>query len=142
MVSVSDPSVSMDLVDLDLDPIFFKIHCEGELINGESIDPISAGRLYRQFLTLHLRYPEQTLVPSALLDLIWHFHILDTRKYIEDCNRIFGSYLHHDPYFGIGSEQSRLENQVGWEVTQQLWEREFGEPLMGPSHRCSTKDCR
>jgi hypothetical protein len=131
-----------DLVDLDLRPILFKIQCEGESLHGEPIEAEVAACEYRRFLTLHLRYPDRTLVPSALIDLVWHYHILDTRKYIEDCNRIFGHYLHHDPYFGIGSEESRQENLAAWDSTQALWEREFGEPLIGPSHRCSVKDCR
>jgi hypothetical protein len=136
------PTTTTDLVELDLHPILFKMECEGERLHGEPIDPDVAERDYRRFLTLHRLYPEVTLVPSALIDLIWHYHILDTRKYGADCDRIFGYFLHHDPYFGTGSEESRRENMEAWEATLVLWEKEFGEPLLGPSHRCSTKDCR
>jgi hypothetical protein len=129
-------------VEIDLRPILFKMECEGELLHGERIDPDVAERDYRRFLTLHLRHPGRMLVPSALIDLVWHYHILDTRKYAEDCDRIFGYFLHHDPYFGIDGEESRRENLEAWEATLSLWEEEFGEPLIGPSHRCSSKDCR
>lgn len=136
------PTSTTDLVKLDLRPILFKMECEGERLQGEPIDPDVAERDYRRFLTLHLLYPETTLVPSALIDLVWHYHILDTRKYTADCERIFGYFLHHDPYFGIEGEDSRRENLKAWEATLVLWEKVFGEPLLGRSHRCSTKDCR
>lgn len=130
------------LVEIDLRPIFFKMQCEGETLNGEEINFDVAERTYRQFLTLHAGHPERTLVPSELIDLVWHFHILDTRKYAADCERIFGRYLHHDPYFGIGSDESYEENQRAWRETQELWEAEFGEPLLGAANPCSSKDCR
>lgn len=135
------PRTSSQLVDLDLRPILFKIQCEGELLHHEPIDLEAAALAYRRFLTLHLRYPDRTLVPSALIDLVWHYHILDTRKYADDCHRIFGYFLHHDPYFGT-DEESREKNRVAWAETQALWQQEFGEPLTGPAHRCSMKDCR
>lgn len=130
------------LVEVDLDPIIFKIQCEGETIGGEPIDPTSAKMAYLRFLTLRKNHPEEVLVPSGLIDLVWHYHILDTRKYIADCERLFGSYLHHDPYFGIMGPEDRVANESAWEVTCKLWEAEFGEPIIGPMHRCSTKDCR
>lgn len=134
-------TASNPLVELDLQPILFKIQCEGEMIEGEEINPEVAGRVYRQFLTLRQRYPERTLVPSALIDLVWHYHILDTRKYIDDCDRLFGGYLHHDPYFGI-DDNSLAENQEAWADTCKLWELEFSESMIGKAHRCSSKDCR
>ncbi len=53
---------------------------------------------YRRFLYLFAKHPKQTFVPwSNDLDLFWHEHILDTRKYAEDCNEVLGFFLHHDP---------------------------------------------
>ncbi len=130
------------LAEIDLRPIFFKMQCEGETLNGEAIDFDVAERTYRQFLTLHANHPGRTIVPSELLDLVWHYHILDTRKYVADCERIFGGYLHHDPYFGIGSDESYEANQRAWRETQVLWEAEFGEPLLGAANPCSSTDCR
>ena len=48
----------------------------------------------------------------------------------------------HNPYFGTGDEEDRRENHAAWAETRALWKTEFGEPLTGPSHRCSSKDCR
>jgi hypothetical protein len=38
---------------------------------------------------------------AKIVDEIWHQHILDTHAYHRDCDAIFGSYLHHFPYFGM-----------------------------------------
>lgn len=139
----SIPGRDVELVDVDLTPLFFKIDREGELVAGEAIEPVSAALAYRRFLTLRKLYPHKSLVPSALLDVIWHYHILDTRKYIDDCERIFGYYVHHDPYFGTQGEEDKRENELAWEETQRLWVEEFGESMTGArSHRCSMKDCR
>ena len=139
---VLPPRTDTKFVSVDVEPILFKMQCEGETLEGEPIDPDVASQAYRQFLTLRLRHPDRVLVPSALIDLVWHYHILDTRKYTEDCERIFGHFVHHDPYFGIGSEESRLANQTTWEETRELWSSEFGEELVGQLHPCSSRDCR
>lgn len=66
-------------------------------------DLISYGlRDYRQFLYLLVRYPNTPLVPSKLVDLLWHEHILDTRNYERDClllTDIAGvpRFIHHNP---------------------------------------------
>ena len=111
------------------------------MVDGEPIDPVVAKREYRRFMTFRKNFSNATLVPSGLTDLVWHYHILETRKCMTDCNRVFGYYVHHDPSFGI-DEQTREANREGWEATLRLWEQEFGEPLLGEAHRCSTKDCR
>jgi hypothetical protein len=130
------------LVEVDLSSIFFKMKSEHEMLGGELIDYDVADHVYRQFLTLRQRHPSATLVPSAMIDMVWHYHILDTRKYIADCDRLFGGYLHHDPYFGLNGDEDRKANENAWEQTKALWQQEFDEPMIGLSHRCSTKDCR
>lgn len=35
--------------------------------------------------------------PDPVVDIVWHTHILFTQKYHEDCETIFGHYLHHEP---------------------------------------------
>merc|ERR1712151_930213 len=37
---------------------------------------------------------------SKLVDIVWHEHIIDTKQYMIDCDRLFGRYLHHYPDFG------------------------------------------
>ena len=40
---------------------------------------------------------KSSAVPSKLVDLVWHLHILDTKAYFADCKEIFGKYIHHSP---------------------------------------------
>ncbi|KAI8920249.1 hypothetical protein DFJ77DRAFT_451876 [Powellomyces hirtus] len=37
------------------------------------------------------------LCPGPVVDVVWHQHILDTRRYLEDTNALCGHYVHHDP---------------------------------------------
>jgi hypothetical protein len=59
------------------------------------IDAEQAGREYRDFLSARADGIEQS--PSDLADLIWHEHVLDTKRYAQDCGRLFGRFLHHVP---------------------------------------------
>ncbi|HEX4606533.1 MAG TPA: hypothetical protein VH724_21215 [Candidatus Angelobacter sp.] len=43
--------------------------------------------------------------PTKEVDEFWHQHILDTRKYREDCNTVFGHYVDHTP--GLSAENQR-----------------------------------
>jgi hypothetical protein len=54
---------------------------------------------YRDFLILLAENDGKTISPwSDDLDLFWHEHILDTRKYAQDCKSIFGHFIQHDPH--------------------------------------------
>jgi len=97
---------------------------------------------YRRFLVLHAMYPREDLVPTKQIDEYWHQHILDTRKYAEDCEFLFGEFLHHDPYFGINGDADRLRNQQSFAWTQALWQSAFGEALLGEANPCKSTDCR
>lgn len=61
---------------------------------------------YRRFLYLIAEDPKRTVVPwSQALDDFWHEHILDTRKYREDCERVFGEMIHHNPHLPKGTKE-------------------------------------
>jgi len=51
---------------------------------------------YRKFLALKM-LTTGTLVPCKDVDEVWHTHILFTKKYFDDCEALFGRYLHHEP---------------------------------------------
>lgn len=54
---------------------------------------------YKRFLYLVL-YHNVTGVPSQKVDVMWHLHILDTTKYMQDCRTVFKKkYLHHKPSY-------------------------------------------
>jgi hypothetical protein len=86
---------------------------------------------YRRFLVLNLLHPSETLSVNEAVDEYWHQHILDTRKYVADCETVFGYFLHHYPYFGIDGGEEWQENIEAFAATQQLWEEVFGVPLVG-----------
>ena len=66
---------------------------------------------YRHFLHLHRLFPGYELVPTKLLDEVWHLHILDTAKYREDCDRLFGHFLDHYPYFGLNGDEDQASGR-------------------------------
>lgn len=57
----------------------------------------AAESAYREFLMSAKLLPHEAAVPSADVDYFWHFHILDTLKYADDCASVFGYFLHHQP---------------------------------------------
>lgn len=81
---------------------------------------------YRRFLALRVWHPDAELVPNRLIDEFWHAHILDTMAYVRDCEAVFGQYLHHYPYMGLGSAQAQRELEDAFAVTRALYERYFG----------------
>ena len=52
---------------------------------------------YKGFLFLIWKYPNKRFAPTREMDEVWHTHILFTKKYFKDCNKIFNRYIHHDP---------------------------------------------
>jgi hypothetical protein len=52
---------------------------------------------YKKFLFLAKVFPKAKLVPGPLVDEVWHDHILHTKQYADDCNLLFGSFMHHTP---------------------------------------------
>lgn len=62
---------------------------------------------YRRFLLLSLRSENKPVYGiSKKADCLWHAHILYTKRYRADCQRIFGHYLDHTPTHG-GTKASR-----------------------------------
>ena len=106
---------------IDLSPINTLLRHENpELWTNETIAATEAN--YRRFLALNILYPSEAHVVNKLVDDYWHQHILDTRKYAEDCEALFGEFLHHDPYFGVHGSEDMQRNREGFAITQQLWE--------------------
>ncbi|BDB29273.1 hypothetical protein CTP10_R66870 (plasmid) [Cupriavidus sp. P-10] len=98
----------------------------------ESLEEAEGG--YRQFLKLAAKYPETPAVPSELVDAFWHAHILDTRRYADDCVRIFGYILHHDPYVGIDGPEDEARLMAMAATSDALNMREFGSPLTSSAY--------
>ena len=83
---------------------------------------------YRRYLSLSRRYPDKPIVPSRLVDTFWHFHILDTLAYVDDCGKAFGYFLHHYPYFGMRGEKDAQALGTAYDETLELYKSHFGPP--------------
>ena len=126
-----DPTFLEALNSIDWGPIAFKLMHpeEGE---GRSLEQITiAIDRYRKFLLLSHLYPEQSLVPTREIDQVWHCHILDTEKYRQDCQHLFGRFIDHWPYLGLGDQADRQLLQERFEQTQDLFESHFGIGALG-----------
>jgi hypothetical protein len=105
-------------------------------------DALDAGILdYRRFLTLHLEHPDAPLVPTRVIDAIWHTHILDTWNYARDCGAVFGHFLHHDPSLGGGGPADIARLQALFTQTAATWEARFGMAYGVSSARCEGHAC-
>lgn len=82
---------------------------------------------YKRFLYLATKY--DCIIPNHEIDTFWHYHILDTKKYLEDCNNALGFFLHHYPYFGLKDDQEKQELEKSFNVTKKLFLDEFGEEI-------------
>ncbi|GMH97444.1 hypothetical protein TrVE_jg3241 [Triparma verrucosa] len=84
------------------------------------------------------------LVPSHDVDEIWHQHILTTKKYQKDCERLVGKFVHHNPSFTL-EEREKLpplfdKMKAAYEVhfgrmPENVWQNKADEC----THRCD--DC-
>lgn len=121
---------------LDLEPIIYKMvnPDDGEGWSVENADTV-AGQ-YRQFLMLCYLYPGKSIVPTKDIDEVWHTHILDTAKYREDCESIFGHFLDHFPYFGLRGEEDARNLRESFEETKALFARHFGNSLAANPRAC------
>ncbi|WP_233267980.1 glycine-rich domain-containing protein [Pantoea agglomerans] len=106
------------------DPLISRVWSEKELLMTE--------QYYKNFLYLNKKYRDvvKVIVPSLAVDEFWHHHILDTRSYIKDSNNIFGYYFHHYPYFGMRSDEDYTNLKDAFNLTQEIYEAEFGEKMV------------
>ncbi|MFN3181083.1 MAG: glycine-rich domain-containing protein [Nannocystaceae bacterium] len=136
-VEVSKPSggnLSPDILALELERIVNKLAGQPE---WNMTRARQAELAYRRFLQLRSLYPTCSLVPTRDIDEMWHGHILDTRAYAADCDRLFGGFMHHCPAW---DGEDRAELDAAFAVTRALWMRAFGEEL-AEAARCESKAC-
>lgn len=115
------------IASLDLDPIKVKL-MHKESGEGWSLEKANAVEFeYRRFLYLMKKFPNEQAAPSMDVDTFWHYHILDTLKYAEDCQAVFGHFLHHFPYLGLRGEDDLLAHERVGERMRVLYEDTFGE---------------
>ena len=126
LLSDSDRAFLSKLQNLDFGPIAFKLMYpeEGQGLTKEQAT--KAINKYRKFLFLSYLYPLEQIVPTPEIDRVWHTHILDTAKYREDCQVLFGYFMDHFPYFGTRSEADREQLENAFDRTKSLFDKHFG----------------
>lgn len=72
----------------------------------------SAISQYHLFLDLFAHNPSKALVPTLVVDLAWHTHMLSAEAYRADCMRLFERYLNHEDKVEEGrlGASSKFEN--------------------------------
>lgn len=122
----------IDEMDLDL--------IKDKLVSGDRLlcrqwtllEAEIAIQYYKNFLFLNKKYAQKysVLPPLLEVDEVWHHHIMDTRRYEQDCQKIFGYYFHHYPYFGTRSAEDKANLEMAFDVVQKLHEIEFGKKMV------------
>jgi hypothetical protein len=112
-------------IDLSMVKLKLMDQEEGQGWSREYVDLVEVR--YRKYLLMLRADPGSDAVPTRDIDLFWHQHILDTRAYARDCERVFGEFIHHFPYFGMRGEEDALDLRDSFEETKALYMRLFGE---------------
>jgi hypothetical protein len=113
---------------LDLESVKLRV-MDAELGEGwtrDYADSIEAA--YKTYLTMLVKYPDdaEDILLSEDVDEFWHTHILQTMKYAEDCQTVFGNFLHHEPHVGEITVTVLEKRAALAEKTRRLYEQEFG----------------
>jgi hypothetical protein len=151
-VSTSDPITTTDALKL-LDEVLDLSNVRMKLADPEEGKGYSDAELdlregeYRKFLALHMAFREAEIAPCKMVDEFWHQHILDTEAYHDDCDAIFGDYLHHFPYFGMRGEADAEALQDAYADTLGRYRVAFGAPPDGTwlpteATRCGRTNCK
>lgn len=96
-----------------------KLACATDISSSEQIKR----GLIETIKFLHLcSHSAVQLVPSRIVDDIWHEFILFTRAYYQFCDEYLGGFIHHQPSSDVQS------NQSGYQQTLAMYQKEFGQP--------------
>lgn len=97
---------------------------------------------YKQFLYLIAINPGEVVVPwSQNMDDLWHEHILDTVKYSQDCQDIFGRYIHHNPHLGLGTSNQQYHYEKTKKIYKETFEDKAKKKKSGDSSFHETPGC-
>ena len=135
--------VDIDIAEINLEMVKMKMTNPDEGAGWTSEQCQEAELEYKRFLTLCRKfpYPENSVVPNKIMDTMWHYHILDTRAYSRDCDRVFGGYFHHFPYFGMRGEEDASNLIQAFEKTKHLYFAMFGEKMNRTEMQSCWNDC-
>src|SRR3989339_1716291 len=86
-------------------------------------------KLYKRYLWLLVKYPNEGLVPTREIDEFWHNHILYTKNYTRDCQALACRYLHHN-HSDRDDEEEIAALVPLFLHTKERYFQEFGEELV------------
>jgi len=139
-----EKSIENRINEQSIDLIRWKMnHESNSVLNKEEIK--LAIEEYKRFLILKMDNPGVPLAPTDIMDKAWHIHILDTKRYAEDCEKMFGRFLHHRPsYEGYNPKINKQSLIESYESMKSLYSAKFGhDPITqigGCSSACSGVD--
>lgn len=138
---VNEKGISPEIAAIDLEMIKMKMSLpgEGEGWTKEQCDDAEVE--YKRFLHLNKKFLKSAIVPTDVIDTMWHYHILDTRAYHKDSEIVFGGYFHHFPYFGLRGDVDKQNLISSFEGTKGLYENEFNEKMLRSEHTGCWHDC-
>lgn len=114
----------MSLVNIDLVNVRLSVLKENPEWTSTHLDLVE--NEYRKWLTLAAHYPDIKLLPAPDVDQFWHAHILHTKQYVEDCNRLFGKYMHHEPFHNL-SEKDADDAKYDYSRMLSTYEKHFNQ---------------
>jgi len=101
--------------------------CEGLLAGRTEAQLEAARNAYLGFFRLAALHPDKALAPTALIDEMWHLHMLHPVAYHADCMEHLGYLMDHDAGFGYTAEE-RPQLLAWFQETSELWAAAFGTP--------------
>ena len=132
-MSISDPVKTTEIQDflhklkkLDLGLIAHQLLHQG----WTRQQAMRAINCYKMFLSLAYLHPKIPLVPTQEIDLVWHYHILHTRKYRKDCQMLFGRFIDHEPDGEFWGQGDSLALDAAFNQTQAVFEHYFGKSML------------
>lgn len=126
VLSVLGQSFCSKLQEIDLEPIKNQLMQSGWTRQQTTW----AINRYKMFLSVVYLNPHTPLVPTQEIDLVWHYHILHTRMYHQDCQMLFGRFIDHEPDLKWRGVAERLSLDTAFAQTQTLLVQYFGEAAL------------
>jgi hypothetical protein len=114
---------------LDLESVKIRLMDE-ELGEGWSRDYAeSIETAYKTYLTMLAKHQDhaEDIMLAKDVDEFWHTHILQTMKYADDCEKVFGAFLHHNPHVGPRTAEDLRTRAEMAEKTRRIYAHEFGD---------------
>ncbi len=128
------------IAEIDLEMVKMKLQDKEEGKGWSKEQCESAEIEYKRYWNLCLEFG-RGIVPNQIMDVMWHYHILDTKAYHIDCEKIFEGYMHHYPYFGMRGKEDAQDLKDSFYKTKELYLKLFGEEMVREEHDSCWHDC-